>query len=230
MSLKKLGLTLLAVLVLGGIAANSAMAAATETNGFWYKAGVKLAGSERPSITCSQLVAMTLTSTVGVLNTPVKLEATEATCPDGMIFNENMKAKGRMHIRFKGITVSEPVEPPPTKCSIAGNEFETEPLKAQVWMEGGKAMVRFSAASGETWAEPEIVGCAIANPYPLKGTLFAEYWNATNAESAEQKLVFSSSINSVAGGSLTFGGHPAAITGQLKVVLSGGGQWKVNET
>ncbi len=227
MALKKPGFVLLAIFVLGSISAKSATAAATETNGFWYKLGGKLAGGLRPSITCSQVGEWTLTSTVPPLATPLKLKATATTCPEGVIFNENSKAKAREHIRLTGVTV---VEPEPTKCSVAGGEIETEPLKTQVWMEGTEALARFSPAAGVLWAEPAIVGCPYAETYPINGIVFAEFVNPTGVESGDEELEFSGAINTLAGGALTFDGNAAAITGKTKVVLTAGGTYAVNET
>ena len=73
-------------------------------------------------------------------------------------------------------------------------------------------------------------GCAIANPYPVKGVVFGEAVNPTNVLASAQKVKFSSGINSAAGGALTFGGHAAAITGETSVTLTGGGEFKANES
>ena len=227
MSLKKLVVALFAVLALSAVVANSAMAAATETNGFWYKGATKLENGTAKglAVTCSQVGEATLTTTVGTNETPLKLKATSTTCPSAKIYNESSKAKATGSIKFAGVTVVEPAG-----CKVVGGAVETEPLAGQVWMEGTKAMFKFAPATGTIFAEPEIEGCSIAGAYPTTGTVFGESVNATNVGSTEQNLKFSKTINSTAGGALTFGKKPASIEGQLKVVLTGGGEYKANES
>jgi len=232
MSLKKLGLALLAILALGAVFANSALATAEESNGFWYGEGTKLAAGVKSEIVCSQVGEATLSTTVGTNNTPLKLKATATECPGAVIFNESSKAKATGKIKFTGVTVVEPAG-----CSVVGGEVETEPLKGQIYMKGTKVLFMFSPVSGEIFAEPEIAGCAIAGGYPTKGVVFGESTNATNFEAEEQFLNFSAAINSAAGGSLTFGGHSASITGKTKFIttkIEGGitkhKKWKVNLT
>ncbi len=221
MSLKKLGVALLAVLALGAIAASSASAAAEESNGFWYKESTKLTTAE--PVTCAQVGEATLTTTVGKNNTPLKLKAAGTSCPGGEIFNEASKAKATGKIKFTGVTVVEPVG-----CSVEGGAVQTEALKAQVYMEGTKALVRFAPATGTQFAEVEITGCAIAGAYPTKGVVFGEAINPTNTLASAQNVKFSTTINSAAGGELLFGGHAAVITGETSVTLTGGGQFKAN--
>lgn len=216
MRFKTLNFALLAILALGAVVASSAMATATESNGFWYIEGAKLeSGVEHAmNLSCHNEGNFVLTSTVGKNNTPLKLNATGISCPEGLIFNEGSKAKATGKIKFSGVTVVEPAG-----CSVAGGAVETEALKAQVYMEGTKALVRFAPSTGTQFAEVEITGCAIAGAYPTKGVVFGEAANATGVSAGEQKVTVSGAINTAAGGSLTFGGHSAALAGVGKLVI-----------
>lgn len=216
MRFKALSLAPLAILAFAAVFASSAMATATESNGFWYIEGVKLeSGVEHAmDLSCHSEGNFVLTSTVGSSNTPLKLQATGIACPEGKVFNDSSKAKATGKVKFTGVTVVEPAG-----CSVVGVSVETEALKAQVWMEGSKALVRFAPAVGTTLAEVEITGCAIANAYPTKGVIFGESANATGVSVGEQKVTLSGAINTAAGGSLTFGGHSAALAGVGKFVI-----------
>ncbi len=226
MGLKKLGLALIVVAAFGAVVANSAMAAATETEGFWYVGGVKLAEGTEEEITCSLgTESLILESTVGTNNTPLEIEFGETECPGGRIRNALRRARTRLRTRWRKPKIKKP-----TGCKITGEEVETEELGGQVWMEGTKALARLAPEVGTEWAEIEIEGCAIAGAYPLKGVLFGEHVNATNVSAAEQEVTFSGTINEAAGGALTFGGHSAKIKGKEKKKRKKGGEWKVNET
>jgi hypothetical protein len=226
MSLKKLGLALVAVLALSAVVANSAMATATESNGFWYKAGAKVAAGTKLAVTCGNTGNFVLESTVGASNTPLKLEATTVTCPGAEIFNESSKAKATGKIKFSGVKVVKPEG----KCVVTGGTVETVALKGQVWMEGTTAYERFAPASGETFANVSIEGCSIEEVYPAKGVVFGKSVNATGVEAATQEATFSGAINTTAGGALTFGGHSATLAGTGTFKLTGGGNWSANET
>jgi hypothetical protein len=207
MHLTRLGLALLGILALGAVVANTAMATATESNGFWYVKGSKLPPGEKGPITCSQVGESTLTTTAGAKKTPVKIKATGTTCPESVIFNEGSKAKGSEKIKLTGVTVVEPAG-----CVVAGGEIETAKLSYQVYMEGTKVLVRFAPASETVFAEAKITKCSIEGSYPIKGVLFGEWGKATEVESAENSIAFAAEINAAAGGSLTFAGQPLAVT------------------
>lgn len=227
MGVKRIGLALAAVLALSGFTANSAMGAAEETNGFWYKEEAKLASGKAngQAVTCSTEESFFITSTVGASETPLKLKATGVSCPGGKIYNESSKAREESKLKFTGVTVVEPAG-----CEVSGGTIETEPLSTQVFMEGTKVLQRIAPASGENFAEFEIAGCAIANVYPLTGTVFAETQNVTNVSANACKMGFSISISSLAGGVVKVGGKIGHFLGGIKRVLTGGGNHKVNQT
>ena len=206
MRLTKLCLALLAILALGAVAANTAMATATESNGFWYvEGGAKLPAEEKGPIVCAQEGEAALTTTVG--GKPLKFKATGGTCPESVIFNEGSKAKGTQKIKLTGVTVVEPAG-----CTVSGGEIETALLSSQIYMEGTKVLVRYAPASGTIFAEPKITGCSIKGAYPIKGVVFGEWGNVTGVEAAKNTITFSGAINAAAGGSLTVAGQPAAVT------------------
>jgi hypothetical protein len=205
MRLTKLGLALIAILALGAVVANTAMATATESNGFWYAEGTKLTAEEGGQpVVCAQVGEATLSTTVG--GKPLKFKATGGTCPEFVIFNEGSKAKGTGKIKLTGVTVVEPAG-----CTVSGGELETVKLSAQVYMEGTKVLVRFAPASGTVFAEPKVTGCSIAGAYPIKGVEFGEWGNATGVGAFKNSITFSGEINAAAGGSLTVAGQAATI-------------------
>jgi hypothetical protein len=226
MSHRKLGLALAAVPAIGAVVVvNSAFGTATETKGFWNKAGVKLASGTKLAVTCGNTGNFVLESTVGASNTPLKLEASTVTCPGGEIFNESEKAKATGKIKFSGVKVIKPEG----KCVVTGGTVETVALKGQVWMEGTTMYERFAPASGETFANVSIEGCSIEEVYPAKGVVFGKSVNATGEEAETQELTFSGAVNTTAGGSLTFGGHAATLAGTGTFKLTGGGRWGASE-
>jgi hypothetical protein len=243
MSLKKMMLALAAVLAFGAVTTSNAFALEAVTSpGAWYVGGTKLADgtANGAELACSigehEGKKFVLTSTVGTNNTPLKLTATGVECTTGTkIFNEVIGEKTEAHaegrIRFTGVTVSEPAG-----CSVEGGAVETEELTAEVQMEkaggAGKTYIKFAPKAGTTFATVPIIGCAIALEYPVKGTLFGESVNATGVEATEQKVTFSEAIQKTAGGSLTFGGKAAQLTGQGIFKLKGKEttKWKAQES
>jgi hypothetical protein len=226
MSLKKFAFALFAVLALGAMVANSASATATESNGFWYKGETKLAVGTKEPVTCSKgEESLIFESTVGTTNVPLKLQATGVTCPEGKVFNESSKAKATGKLKFTGVSVVEPAG-----CSVAGGSIETVALKSQVWMEGAADVQRLAPASGTEFAEVEIIGCAIANVYPLTGVIFGESAFPTFLKAILRRLHFSASINLSKGGSIKLGGHNASLVGNVTIGLTAGGEWTANET
>lgn len=233
MTLKRISFALFAVLALSAMVANGAMAnPASNKGGFWYKNNNKLVNGEANglAVSCAINGVFTLKSTIGLQ--AVKLKATGVTCPGYKIFDEGGEAKGKGKIKFETVTVEEPALMP--ACTVTGGVIQTNELITEVWMEEGsatKAFQRFSeAAGGEVLGEVEIEGCVLAGSYPLKGKIFAEMLHATGENVATESLIFSPAINTGAGGTLKLGIKPAELTGRIDPSLTGGGNWKVNET
>lgn len=227
MSLKKIGLALIAVLALSAVVAQVASAANFETSGgIWKKNGSSIGTTKEP-VTCEidPGTVGVLTTTVGTSGTPLKLQATGTSCPEGKVFNEAGEAKFSGKIKFTGVTVVEPAG-----CSVVGGAVETVALAGSVGMKKGSSTidtVEFKPASGTQFAEVEISGCSIANAYPVKGVVYGQPTNVTCTEAATQTVDFSEAIQNDAGGALTFGTKPAQISGELSAKLTNGGNFSV---
>ncbi len=221
MSLKKSGLALLAVFALSAIVANSAAAAATTGVTSWYKEGVKVTEgfANGLPVTCAQNGELTITTTVGKSNTPLKLKATGTECPEGDIDNLTVEGKemalATAKLKFTGVTVVEPAT-----CSLSGGKIETATVFGELFMDGLSSDLKLSPLTGETFTELEIEGCVIAGTYLLKGSVFGREEKLTGESEVVQKVSFSQTINEGAGGALTVGGHAAAINGNLGISLS----------
>ncbi len=225
MWLKRTAFAFVAMLALSAVVANSAMATATESNGFWYKGSTKLTSAEPATCKLDPETSFVLTSTVGTKSTPVKITADVVECTEATITNSGSKAKVKFRLTIKEVQILEPAG-----CTIPGGEFETEEISGQIYMEGSKALLRLAPTASETFAEIEIEGCAITGAYPLRGTMFGEALNATNVLAAEQTFSYRPPVQAAAGGTLTFGGHAAAVEGVVSITPVAGGQIKVNET
>ncbi|HTT94810.1 MAG TPA: hypothetical protein VMF55_09060 [Solirubrobacterales bacterium] len=219
---------MIAILALGAMFSAAAFAKKSETmKSQWYINGKALAVGTVKSIECKlgehEGLRTSLTTTVGKVN--LKLTATGVSCPGGQL-EEFEPAAGTKHaggsatsIKFTGVTVDEP-----ENCSTNA-VLETEPLNAYVEMEEGsteKAFIKFQPKNaGELFIKIPITGatCSIANPeYEIKGTVYGEAVNKTGVASTEQPVTFSKEIqetaSGVTGGTLTFGGKPAFLTGR----------------
>jgi hypothetical protein len=215
MSIKKLGLTLAAVLALAGIMASSAFATATATKGHWVVSGSPLGASESKTVTCAKASGAANFKLAGkVLGSEIELEATGVECLESNISNPGEFAQDSGKLRFTGVSVVKPVG-----CSTTAT-LTTNALSTQVYMEGTTSYDRFAPTSGTTFVPVPITGCAAAGTYPVKGTDFGRSPNATGVESAHQKLEFSAAINTTAGGALTLGTEPATLSGEAENTLS----------
>jgi hypothetical protein len=215
MSIKKLGLALVAVLALAGIMAGSAFATATATKGHWVVSGSWLGASESKTVTCAKASGAANFKLAGkVLGSEIELEATGVECLESTISNPGEFAQDRGILRFTGVSVVKPVG-----CRT-NTTITTALLSTQVYMEGTTSYDRFAATSGTTWFNLPISGCAAAGSYPVKGTDFGRSPNATGVESAHQKLEFSGAINTTAGGALTFGTEAVTLSGEAENTLS----------
>jgi hypothetical protein len=233
MSLKKFGLVLFAILVLGAVAAASALAANEyneEVGSAWYTGsspGTRLA----EGVANGKAVTAELASEKATLETTVAGKAVDITWTiweytGGLLF---LSKKGTRwsattaHVwTLKGL-----VETVPVGCSVP-SEISTKSIKGTVGMKTGSstvATVKFVPNEGTVLATVEITGkeCAIAGTYKLTGTVFAEATNATGVFGSTQNLKFSKAIQESAGTgtSLKFGENAATITGTLKSSIGG---------
>jgi hypothetical protein len=221
---KKIVYVSIAVVALCAVVAGSASGTATESNGGWLKESSTLPIGTKEPVTCA--VGLKSLGLVGTFETTsFELKATGVACPGGSVYNEGLRAKGTGKLKLTGVTVSGLT----AGCAVSGGAIETETLNSQVWMEGTKALVKFSPV-GATVATVKLTTCgAYTGSYPVKGTVFGEMANATGVEASTQTVNFSSAINKAAGGTLTFGGKQASLEGQIGVSLTGGGEFEANE-
>jgi hypothetical protein len=223
MSLKKLGVALLAVFVMGAIVANSAYAENNwkATTGSWYTGaspGTKLAvGTGTIDLTVSGgasfLTSEIAGSAIRFDSTSVGGSECSATNPTTTSATIDCKA-----LVFTGVTVSGPAA---TGCTTP-TTITTKELTGKLGMNkaGTVATIEITPKAGAktTFAVVELEGiCANAGPYKVTGTVFAQAKNATGVFGKTQELVVSEAIQKDAGTptSLEFGVNGAFINGSL---------------
>jgi hypothetical protein len=232
MSLKKLGVALLTMVVLGAVTANSALAANefSETGGAWYTGtspGTKLAEGTTKAVTMTAVGTQKLETTVG--GTKIDITATGIECISCVIKNTGTTATMDVTLKFTGVTVSEPAT-----CSIPGGTVETKALTTVVGMNTAKTIAthKLTPQSGSTFASFELTGasCSIAGTYKITGTIFSQTVNATGVFAANQESTLSKAIQESAGTStsLKFGENGAFLTGAVKASI-GGTEWSAKE-
>ena len=219
MSLKKFGMALVAVLVLGAVMANTAFGAAKTEPASWWVGGSKLAASQA-------VTAGLATGTKGVLatevgETPLTLESTGLECISCSIENNaEGNAVGKGKLKFTGVTVATP-----SGCEVSGGAVTTNELSVNATYMGTVggvtwntvtftgsgtnkqfAIVTLAAKAGKT--------CAISGPYIVKGTVFVKTKNGTGVGATKQFVESSATINKEGGGSLEFGSKTATLTGE----------------
>ena len=224
MSLKKLGVALLVVFMLGAIAANSAFAEnewrSENEKGQWYTGaspGTKLAvGASPVSITVSGGAA---NLTGKIAESAIKFSATSAageTCS----FEQAATTTAALDckaLKFSGVAVSGPAaEGCSTPTTITSKE-----LTGVLGMNkaGTIATIKITPNEGATLATVELTGsCANAGVYRVSGTIYAQATNATGAFAKTQKLTVSEAIQKSAGTatSLKFDISGAFINGGLE--------------
>ncbi len=241
MSLKNLGVAMMALMALGAVFAPSAFAGTPTTRKASWTTGTTKNANTIPTgkangkaIKCRKTAAspnFTLTGTV--VGFPTKLTATGVSC-EATIYNEvvpgvpHAKATGK--ITFTGVSVDEPMG-----CKTPAT-LETKLLEGEVKMveKGGvvsaKPLVKFEpdAVAGETMlANIKIDECAAEGIYPVKGFTYCEATNATEVHSEIQECT--DNATTAAQSALTIGPNPAALTGEITVELTAGGSFGAEE-
>jgi len=208
----------------GAFSASSAWAA--HSGNQWTVAGTALTNGQTKAVTPS-LMSEKLELTVKVQNQPFRLTATGLKCTTGstcrikqVIEGEAAHAYAEGKLTFSGVSFDEPAG-----CG-SESEITTAELKAEVIKVGGATYAKFSPASGTTFVNLKITGCAYAETYPLKGSVCTET-NPLGTETPFQKVVFSKAINAAGcgEGSLKFGAEPAFIVGEATNKLEGEAAW-----
>jgi len=218
------GLAVMAAAAFSAFAASPAFAA--HSGNQWVVDGTALGNGEFETVTPS-LMSAKAALTSKVQNQSFKLTATGLKCGvlslcqiKQVIEGEAAHAKIEGKLTFTGVSIDEP-----TGCSVA-TEITTTELVAEVITVTGTAYVKFSPKSGTTLANITITGCAVAETYPVKGSVCAETWSL-GTETALQRAAFSEFINnrSCGPGSLKVGAEPAVITGEATYRLPGELSW-----
>ena len=228
MSLKKLSLALLAVVVLGAVAANGAYATNEfkETGGAWYTGaspGTKLPAGTTKALTATAVGIQKAETTLS--GTPLDITATGISCVSCVIKNVGTAATIEGKLEFTGVTVSAPVG-----CTVPGGTILTNSLTAVLGMNtaGTVATLKFAPQSGATLAAFTL-DCPTGT-YKLSGVIFAQATNVTGMFAANQEFKFSRAIEESAGeaSSLKFGENIAFLTGGFKASI-GATEWAGKE-
>jgi hypothetical protein len=238
MRLKKLGLAVVVVGVLGAIMASSAFATMeTPTSpsiAEWYTgttaAGVTTLTADKEvtlrsgkhayeeageETTVARFKVKSGENLYELTATGIKCVACKIT--NGSVNAEKAMAKGQ--VEFTGVTV---MSPEPTKCSVKENKVLTTALVAHAdWMEKGiaeKAFVKFEPAAGTTtaFANVKIEGpeCALGTTLVVKGFVFGEAINNTTVMAKEQPITFSKRVHETTESSINVNGNTALLEGR----------------
>ncbi len=243
MSLKNLGVAMMAVLALGAVVATSAFAGTPTTRKSSWTTGTTKNANTIPTgkanakaIKCRKTAAspnFAFTSTAAGFS--LKLTATGIECPGMTIYNEtpaggvpHAKATGK--IKFTGVTIDEPVG-----CMTPANQ-ETNLLEGEVKMveSGGvvsaKPFFKFEpdATAGVTnFITLKLEGCAAEGNYPIKGFTYCEATNATEVHSEQQEC--GDNATTAAQSKITLGPNPGALSGEITAELTAGGSFGAEE-
>jgi hypothetical protein len=230
MSFKKLGVALLAVVVLGAVMANSAFAENefNETGGQWYtkSGGVETKLSGTLDFTEVKRGLVSLQTTIG--GDPVTIHGNSWVGKECSLVNPT-SSKATMDC--KSVTIDEVTVVEPAGCSVPKTaegavSIPSKEITAILAMNkaGTVATLEFTPKEGATLATIELTGasCPIAGTFKLTGALFAKAVSATGAFGLSQEIEFSEAIQKSAGTStsMKLGANAAFITGGLKATAS----------
>ncbi|HEY2477278.1 MAG TPA: hypothetical protein VGI17_00945 [Solirubrobacterales bacterium] len=237
MSIRKLGVALVAALAIGAVMASSASATVVTKAANFRVGGAVLTGSK--TVTGSAVTNGVLESEIGT--TKIKLQSTAFSCEGCKIENKEVTenlgsvAYGEGKIVLENVTVLEPAN-----CTVTGEtgvlgKVPTKPLKIHGdFMDTNTAnqhgFVQFLPLSGGTFAQFTLggAGCAaISGAKNVSGTVFGESILNTGEESATQELVFSQAVQETTGASLLLGIKPAKFSGKGAFELSTGEKFSI---
>ena len=221
MSLKKLGVALFAIFVLGAVMANSAFAENefSETGGQWYTGaspGTKLPVGGTIDLSVSGGASFMTTT---IATKPLKFSSTGVTGTECSAINPTTTSAtiDCKALVFSGVTVSgEAAGACSTPSTITTKEITTVLGMNKA---GTVATFKVRPKEGTTFASIELTGaCANAGIYKFTGTVFAQETNATGVFAKTQKLTFSEAIQKSAGTatSLKFGENGVFINGGVE--------------
>ena len=231
MKLKRFGIALTLVFVLGAVTAGNASANERAITKM-VKAKTGLTAGTTTVLTGKQAMTLALTSATAVLETevgttPLKLTSKKLECSSCVLFNEEGGAKGQGKVTLKGVTVASP-----TTCKVSGEVVVIEYTTDFTYVaESTIAATRFEPVTGKSTIatiklENGTGECAISGTYSLKGAFFAEDTNATGVYATSQPFQTSAAINKELGGEemaggLEFGSKPATFTASAKLEAEG---------
>jgi hypothetical protein len=223
MSFRKLLCGLVAIVVLGAIAAGVASAN-------WEIEGKPFAEGQEQEVTYAIAAGNTYDLNSKVAGVNVTLTGTGFSCFGFCKVDQNGVIDDTFgKVKLTGGSVDEP-----KGCSVPA-ELVTNTLKGEIKMDpsGGEAtFLKLAPESGETLVEIEFTGgtCALAGvKVPLKGTLTGR-WNNTGVSAVEQPITFSAAEQTTGGGVLKLGKEAATFTTKVVTKLSGanaGKKWSV---
>ena len=221
MSLKKLGVALLVVFMLGAIAANSAFAENefSETGGQWYTGaspGTKLAVGGSQAI---NVLGGAASLTGKMAGSAFRFDSTSTT-GDTCLFTQTTTTMTTLDCKalvFHGVSVSGG---PFSGCTTP-TTLTTKELTAVLGMNraGTIATLKITPKEGATFATVELTGtCATMGLRKLTGTVFAQADNATGVFTETQTLTVSEAIQKSAGTatSMRFGEDGLYLNGSLE--------------
>ena len=220
MSLKRLGVALVASLALAAVSASSALATATTpSQSHWIVAETQLASGETREVKCSKDGTENLTLKGTVAGSETEITAGKVEC----ISTPEIKQEGSQAIATGELKFSELSVTKPAGCNTAAS-ITTKPLTVKLYREGSTVYELFEPTAGATgtFATVPLTGCSAEGEYPAKGSVFGETSNPTGVEAVDQTLTFSESIQNTAGGALTLGGNPIQLSGKMNEELVSG--------
>ena len=229
MNLKKFGMALFAILVLGAVMASSALAVAEKEKAQWYLNGSETPITEKKEETATAGLAE---GTKGVLETevgetPLTLESAGLECLECKIYNEGGEALGKGKLKFTGVTVATP-----SGCEVSGGAVTTNTLGVNATYMGTVGGVIWNtvtftgSGTSKQFAIVTLVAkagktCAISGPYIVKGTVLVKTVSSTNTFLKRQFVQSSKTINKEGGGTLEFGSKTASLTGEAWFEVGG---------
>jgi hypothetical protein len=207
MSLKKLGAAMLVVAVLSAVLASSAFATATPTEVNWQK-------GESPDQTLLAAPMAVTTQQVGGVTIAFLYQqreyvvhATGTECLECQISNSPTGGSGTGKLKFTGVTVAQPAGcTTPSTITTNRLSFSTR------YKEGETELVKFVPSETESFFRLELSEPCYPEQWLVKGSLFGKITNKAGVQAASQPVEFSPSINSAAGGALSFGGGSGSLT------------------
>jgi hypothetical protein len=244
MNLKLISLGIAAVMVATAVMASSASATVATTRAEWYTGaspGTTLTvGTDEETkmelaFHSDGLKHWVFTTTIAGL--PVELTGTAVSCDECRITNKAVTEKaGEIAYGTGTLTLENVKVVKPASCTVESETGELGKIKTKLlemhgdWMDtttaNKKAFIQFRPDNGGTvFFQFKVggAGCeAIAGPYNVTGSLFAESRFDTGVFSTAHEMEFSAAVQSTAGAGLKVGANAATLTGTVLSKLVSG--------